>query len=90
MASGAARTLYGGQDGQRIYSPERGTHQTQSSGNVMITEAQQGRAFEVTPAGKVVWEYINRWDADRVVWLNDAEAFDPAYFTVQDWSCPAN
>lgn len=88
VASGTARTLYGGKDGQRIYSPERGTHQTQASGNLMITEAQQGRAFEVTPAGKVVWEYINRWDASRVAWLHDAETYDPSYFTVQDWSCP--
>lgn len=43
----------------------------------MITDAQQSRAFEVTPEGKVAWEYTHLWDADRVVWLNDAQAFDP-------------
>jgi Arylsulfotransferase (ASST) len=86
-ATGAARTLYGGRDGQRLYSPERGTQQMQPSGNILITEAQQGRAFEVTPGGEVVWEYVNRWDADRVAWIHDAEAYDPGYFKVGDWSC---
>ncbi len=76
-ATGAAVTLYGGRADQFMYSPERSTHQTQPDGNIMITEAQSGRAFEVTPAGKIVWEYVNRYDRDRVTWLHDAEAFDP-------------
>lgn len=82
-----AVTLYGGRPEQPMYSPERGTHQTQADGDILITEAQSGRSFEVTPAGKVVWEYINRYDDKRVTWLHDAEAFDPSYFTVKDWSC---
>lgn len=88
-ATGAAVTLYGGRDGQRMYSPERSTHQTQPDGNILITEAQSGRSFEVTPTGEIVWEYVNRHDADRVLWMHDAEAFPAEYFTVADWSCPA-
>jgi hypothetical protein len=42
----------------------------------------------VTPAGEVVWEYMNRWDAARVAWLHDAEVYAPGFFTVTDWSCP--
>jgi len=86
-ATKAAVTLYGGRPDQPMYSPERSTHQMQANGNILIAEAQSGRAFEVTPAGKIVWEYINRYDADRVTWVHDAEAFDPSYFTVTDWSC---
>lgn len=86
-ATDQAVTLYGGKPDQPMYSPERGTHQMQPDGNILITEAQSGRALEVTPAGKVVWEYINRYDKNRVTWLHDAEAFDPGYFTVKDWGC---
>ncbi|HQU67524.1 MAG TPA: arylsulfotransferase family protein [Albidovulum sp.] len=80
-------TLYGGRQDQPMYSPERSTHQMQPDGNILITEAQSGRAFEVTPAGKIVWEYINRYDDSRVTWLHDAEIIDPSYFTVKDWNC---
>ena len=29
------------------------------SGNTWVTEAATGRMFEITPAGDVVWEYVN-------------------------------
>lgn len=90
VATDVATTLYGGRDGQRMYSPERGTHQRQPDGNIMITEAQQGRSFEVTPAGKIVWEYVNRYDQNQIAWLHDAETYDPSFFKVNDWTCPAN
>jgi hypothetical protein len=86
-ATGAAKTLYGGNPDQPMFSAERGTHQTQADGDILITEAQSGRSFEVTPAGKIVWEYINRYDDKQVTWLHDAEVFDPSFFTVKDWSC---
>jgi len=86
-ATGEARVLYGGRDGQRLYSPERGTHQSQANGNILITEAQQGRAFEVTPEGAIVWEYVNRYDEGQITWLHDAEVYAPSFFTVADWSC---
>jgi hypothetical protein len=31
------------------------------NGNTFITEADPGRVFEVTPSGKVVWEYAPTW-----------------------------
>lgn len=88
-ATNQSVVLYGGRDGQRFFSAERGTHQRQANGNIMVTEAEQGRAFEVTPAGKIVWEYLNRWDQTRATWIHDTETFDPNYFTVTDWTCPA-
>lgn len=89
VATGATATLYGGRDGQRMYSAERSTHQTQADGNILITEAQAGRSFEVTPGGEIVWEYVNRYDDKRALWMHDAEAFPAAFFTVTDWSCPS-
>jgi len=33
--------------------------QRQPSGNTLICEGSNGRIFEVTPAGEIVWEYVN-------------------------------
>jgi hypothetical protein len=29
------------------------------NGNLLVTEATDGRAFEITREGKIVWEYVN-------------------------------
>lgn len=34
------------------------------NGNVLVTEGQTGRMFQVTRSGEVVWEYINPYFAD--------------------------
>lgn len=81
-------TVYGGRDHQRFYTAERGTHQMLPTGGAMITEAQSGRAFEVDRSGRTIWEYVNRWDADRTAWLHDAEVYPSSFFRVKDWSCP--
>ena len=36
-----------------------GGNQRLPNGNTLITESARGRVFEVTPEGKVVWEYLN-------------------------------
>ncbi|MBN4048198.1 aryl-sulfate sulfotransferase [bacterium AH-315-O15] len=33
--------------------------QRQSNGNTLICEGSNGRIFEVTPSGEIVWEYVN-------------------------------
>ena len=45
-------------DDQPFYSQEGGKHQLLSNGNRLITEANAGRAFEVTPDGKLVWNWV--------------------------------
>jgi hypothetical protein len=42
-----------------FYSLGAGAQQLLPNGNVLITESQKGRLFEVTPSGQVVWEFIN-------------------------------
>lgn len=86
-ATNETRILYGGTEKQHFYSPERGTHQMQSDGSVLITEAQGGRVFEVDPKGNIVWEFVNRYDATRVMWMHDAEIYPAGFFKVPDWSC---
>jgi outer membrane protein assembly factor BamB len=45
-----------------FFSSTRGSAQRLANGNTLITESDKGRAFEVTPAGAVVWEF---WSTDR-------------------------
>ncbi len=40
-----------------FYSDTRGTAQRLANGNTLIAESNEGRAFEVTPDGEIVWEY---------------------------------
>jgi len=42
-----------------LYSPTCGSCERLPNGNTLITETDNGRAIEVTPAGRVVWEFIN-------------------------------
>ena len=45
-----------------------GKHQWLPNGNLLITEACKGRAFEINPDGKIVWNFVNYVD-DGVVGL---------------------
>jgi len=42
-----------------FYSYECGAAQRLPGGNTLITESDAGRAFEVAPDGRVVWDYAN-------------------------------
>ena len=70
-----------------FYTFIMGKHQHLSNGNMMISQPTYGRAFEVTKAGELVWEYMNRFDKDRVALLTEATRYPETYFKVQDWSC---
>ena len=42
-----------------FYSESRGAAQALPNGNVLITDSDHGRAFEITRSGEVVWEFWN-------------------------------
>lgn len=65
-------------------------HQRQPNGNELIAEAHAGRVIEVTPSGEIVWEFINRYDAETVAIVTGATRYPYDYFTVTDWSCRAD
>lgn len=44
-----------------FFSPNISGAQRQPSGNTLICEGINGRVFEVTPNGDIVWEFINPW-----------------------------
>jgi hypothetical protein len=44
---------------ESFYSASRGSSQRLPGGNTLIAESDEGRAFEVTPEGEIVWSWIN-------------------------------
>ncbi len=43
----------------QFYSKNRGSSQRLPNRNILITESNAGRAFEITPDGEIVWEFYN-------------------------------
>ena len=50
---------YGATDRERFYSRGRGNAQRLPNGNTLIADSDNGRAFEVTHEGDLVWEFRN-------------------------------
>lgn len=50
---------YAGDASNDFYSELSGSCQRLPNGNTLITESNRGRAFEVTPEGRIVWEFFN-------------------------------
>ena len=50
---------YRGSESEPFYSRTCGSAQRLSGGNTLVTESDNGRAFEITPDGEIVWEFYN-------------------------------
>jgi hypothetical protein len=50
---------YRGDPPRAFYTYEKGSVQRLPNGNTLISEGNEGRAFEVTGAGEIVWEWLN-------------------------------
>ena len=79
---------YGESEGQAIFSESNGTAERLGNGNTLIVESNAGRAFEVTPAGETVWEYLNPFRAgekkELVATLKQLSRLDPGLAV--DWA----
>ena len=47
-----------GDEEMPFYTNIMGKHQWLPNGNLLITESQRGRAFEIDPQGRIVWEFV--------------------------------
>ena len=81
------KIIYGMKDGQEMYSRLRGTVKYTPRGNIIITEAESGRILEIDKKGNIVWEYINRYDSNRVSILTESRVYPEDYFHLSNWSC---
>ena len=53
--------VYQGSPSWSFFSPNISGCQRLDSGNTLICEGLNGRIFEVTPQGQLVWEYVSPW-----------------------------
>lgn len=85
-ASRAVEYRYGREPGQHFYTATRGKQQALGR-HVLVTEANAGRAFEIDETGRIVWEFVNRYDETHSALLTQAYRYPERYFTVSDWAC---
>jgi len=91
--SGATYWSYEGNEENDFDSPVLGSCSRLPNGNTLITDSVNGRAFEVTPPGEIVWEFYNpaRAAADEtlIATLLDVQPIDPsACAEWLDWPPP--
>ncbi|MGF1512048.1 MAG: arylsulfotransferase family protein [Myxococcota bacterium] len=79
--------LFGEKPGQEMLSVIRGQHEVLDDGGMLITEFDAGRVFEVTRDGKIVWEYVNRYDDEFVGEITNGNIYPANYFTVEWEEC---
>jgi hypothetical protein len=80
-ATAGIRWSFQGTADAPFFSAIRSAQQRLDNGNTLITESDQGRIIEVTPAGDIVWEYLNPHragpDGGRIAVVSWAERLDP-------------
>jgi hypothetical protein len=79
-ATRAVETVFAGSGETPFYSWQRGKHQMLPNGNVLVTDAEQGRVFEAAPDGGLVWERDMGWDADRNMIVTEARHLPPDFY----------
>jgi hypothetical protein len=88
--TGQVEMLYEGTPAQPFYTGQMGKHQYLPNGNILISEVTAGRAFEIDPAGKIVWSFVSRFDEDRVSVLEQATRYPESFAGFVGGSCPAD
>jgi len=76
-----AKIRYKGDKQNAFYSLVRGKHQQLDNGNILITEHGAGKVFEVSPAGELVWMYVNKYNENEVYKVSGARRYPENYFT---------
>ncbi|MGD2071374.1 MAG: arylsulfotransferase family protein, partial [Gemmatimonadota bacterium] len=86
-STGEWSVVYGDEPGEFFYTHGRGKHQVLANGNVLITEHEAGRVFEIDPSREVVWEYVDRYGPDEVAEITQAVRYPEGYLERESWTC---
>lgn len=71
-----------------FYTATQGKWQLLGNGNMLLSETTRGRAVEVSPDGKTVWEWVRApVDNSRVPLVTKASRHDLTREDVADWPC---
>jgi hypothetical protein len=88
-ATGEVAVAFAGSEAVPFYSWQRGKHQVLPNGNILVTESERGRVFEIAPDGSLVWQRDMDWDADRNLIVTEARHVPPGFFSDGAPSCMA-
>ncbi len=76
------------QHSELLYTHVRGKWQGLNNGNMLLTEAQAGRAVEVNSEGRTVWEWIHKpTDNSKVPSVTKATRHDLTREEIASWPC---
>lgn len=85
---------YRGSEEDLFWSETLGANQRLPNGNTLITESNNGRAFEVTSANEIVWEFINPHRAgennELIATLFEVMRIEPLQLSGQWFSAQTN
>ncbi len=81
--TGRERVLYSGSPARPFYTDIMGKHQWLSNGDLLVTEAMKGRAFEINPRGETVWEYRNVAQPGLRGLIDEAQRISPDTLSVE-------
>jgi hypothetical protein len=79
LEGSGSHVSYSGPKDRPFYTDEQGKHQRLGNGNILITESGRGRAFEVDPEGRIVWQYVNRAGKRHAGLLTEAQRLPDKY-----------
>lgn len=79
--------LFGQKPGQEMLSVIRGQHELLEDGRMLITEFDAGRVLEVDADGRILWEYVNRYDDEFVGEITNSVVYPADYFKAEWESC---
>ena len=89
---GDTEIYYQGTESQPFFTEIMGKKQWLPNGNLLVTEATKGRAFEIDQQGKIVWQHVNLVEDGKLAGLiSEAQrlppSFDQSFFAEQRKNC---
>jgi hypothetical protein len=83
MRDNTLKVLFEGDPQHPFYTRIMGKEQWLSNGNVLLTEAVGGRALEIDPQGRLVWEWVNHAGPGLIGLLTEAARIPPDFLSEQ-------
>jgi hypothetical protein len=67
---------------EQLYSGFHGKFQRLPNGNILLASPEQGRVVEISSDGEVVFDFLNRYDENRVLHVSEAVWLPEDFFEV--------
>lgn len=71
--TGDSKVLFEGTAEHPFFTDIMGKHQWLANGDIMVADAREGRSFELSPSGKIVWEYHSNAGDGLVGLIDDTQ-----------------